>query len=329
MSSDTAEAPALGAPLIGTIATLPPAETVSPPSANAAPDASTPTAGGAPDASAPAPVDPPLEPPCVLGPFGAPQRLTESTQVDFWSPALSADGLTLYFGASTADTPEHIYVTTRADRGAQFAPVTALPNVNSAAADGAPIESFDGLTLYLYSTRPGGLGGRDLWRATRQARSADFGAPSRLANVNSNGFDQPGWVSADERALIFSSTRAGGAGSADLWLARRASLAEDFAAPVPVAGINTAAYEGRATLSSDQLSIIFASNRPGGLGDNDLWIAARPDVAAAFGPATRLTEVNSAADDIDPQLTADDRELFFASNRPGRSELWRAVRDCQ
>jgi len=247
--------------------------------------------------------------------------------VDYWAPALSVDGLTLYLAATTADAPEQIYVTTRLDRSAVFLPLQVLANVNSAATEGGPIESFDGLALYFYSTRPG-VGDRDIWRATRQTRSDGFAAPALLNNVNSGGLDQPAWVSADQLALIFSSSRAGGAGSEDLWVARRASVTADFAAPVPLAGVNTSAHEGRATLSGDELSIIFASDRPGGGGAIDLWIATRPDASAAFGPATNLAGVNSAGDDLDPNLTRDGRELYFASNRLGRSQLWLATRDC-
>jgi len=100
-------------------------------------------------------------------------------------------------------------------------------------------------------------------------------------------------------------------------------------APAPVAELNTPAHEGRATLASDEITIIFPTDRAGGQGGIDLWIATRANASAAFGPATNLARVNSVGDDLDPHLTRDGRELYFASNRGGRSELWLAVRDCQ
>jgi hypothetical protein len=42
-----------------------------------------------------------------------------------------------------------------------------VPNVNSAAFDGAPALSWDGQTLIFYSLRPGGHGGADLYMSTR------------------------------------------------------------------------------------------------------------------------------------------------------------------
>ena len=38
---------------------------------------------------------------------------------------------------------------------------------------GAPALSWDGTTLYFYSTRPGGFGGRDLYVATRRKLGND------------------------------------------------------------------------------------------------------------------------------------------------------------
>ena len=46
-------------------------------------------------------------------------------------------------------------------------PINLGTGVNSAAEDFAPHVSKNGLSLYFASTRPGGLGGEDLWVASR------------------------------------------------------------------------------------------------------------------------------------------------------------------
>jgi hypothetical protein len=46
-------------------------------------------------------------------------------------------------------------------------PVNLRPPINTADDDGGPALSCDGTTLYFYSTRPGGSGGRDLYVTTR------------------------------------------------------------------------------------------------------------------------------------------------------------------
>ena len=50
---------------------------------------------------------------------------------------------------------------------------TAVSPVNVAGVnDGCPIESRDGLSLYLASNRPGSAGGNDIWVADRLSKDA-------------------------------------------------------------------------------------------------------------------------------------------------------------
>ena len=62
--------------------------------------------------------------------------------------------------------------------------------LNTAAMDGCPIQSPDGLSLYLASNRPGGVGLLDIWVAHRPTRHAPWGAPENLGEpVNSAADD--------------------------------------------------------------------------------------------------------------------------------------------
>ncbi len=83
------------------------------------------------------------------------------------------------------------------------------------------------------------------------------------------------------------------------------------------------------TISADERIAVFASDRPGGAGGLDLWIATRATAGGAWGPAAPLTALNSAADDDAPGLSSDGLELFFASRRaagPGPRNLWVSTR---
>jgi Tol biopolymer transport system component len=200
--------------------------------------------------------------------------------------------------------------------------------VNTSSADGSPCLSYDGLTLYFYSDRPGGLGARDLWLAQRADLQGVFGNVRLLANVNSSYWDHEEWLSRDELTLLFVSTRPG-VGRSDIWMATRTQRTDDFSAPTTLAGIDTVAREDRPAISSDGLTIIFASDRTGTMGDLDLWIATRSTLQSDFSTPTNLKTLNSAVWDADPTFSADDRELFFASPRSGSAELYRSVRTCQ
>ena len=63
----------------------------------------------------------------------------------------------------------NIWVSTRAStRDRWSTPMNVGRPINVGSADSAPALSFDGKTLYFVSRRPGSVGGRDLWEATRE-----------------------------------------------------------------------------------------------------------------------------------------------------------------
>jgi Tol biopolymer transport system component len=270
-------------------------------------------------------------PPCD-GEFGAFEPPEPVTGLDFdenvFGPALSADGRTLYFSAYVFGE-QQIYSATRDARGAAFSDVRELPVVNSPASDGSPLLSADGERLYLFSERAGGLGGRDIWLSQRQSPAARFSEPRLLAGINSRQTDLLPWLSADELTLIFVSNRAGGRGGTDLWIARRASIEADFDDPTNLAELSSVDNEGRAVLSADGRTAFLSSDRGGGRGGPDLWMAVRAQRQQPFGALVNLSALNSPANDQDVALSGDDTELFFASSRSGASELWRTQRRCQ
>jgi hypothetical protein len=77
--------------------------------------------------------------------------------------------------------------------------------------------------------------------------------------------------------------------------------------------LNTPALDGCPSQSPDGLSLYMATNRPGGKGGLDIWVATRASTSAAWGDPVNLGEpVNSAADDFCPTPTGR-RGLFFVS----------------
>ena len=272
---------------------------------------------------------PPRAEHCQHPNFQAPEPLTGlDEQLDLWAPSLASDGRTLFFAANTQSTVERIYFATRTGRSSQFSAATLLASVNSGAGDGTPVLSLDGLRLYFYSRRAGGSGDRDLWFASRPDVAADFDAPSRFGATNSPALDHLPWLSSDELTLLYVSTRSGGLGQSDVWFAKRATRSEDFPAPELFSTISSSSDEGRAVESSDGRLVVFASARPGGQGSQDLWFATRDDNESEFAEPTNLSVLNSPSLDVDPFLAADERELIFSSNRSGRTQIWRALFEC-
>jgi Tol biopolymer transport system component len=107
--------------------------------------------------------------PIVSGNFGTPSLVpnVNSTQYDN-VPMLTGDGLTLYFSSKRTGTND-IYVTTRASVSGNFAPPTALGELNTADDEGPAWISSNGCTLYFHSNHayPGAKGGFDLYRSSK------------------------------------------------------------------------------------------------------------------------------------------------------------------
>ncbi len=113
--------------------------------------------------------------------------------------------------------------------------------------------------------------------------------------------------------MIVTRGRVGGA--ADLYEIER--TADGWSAPVPLDAINTAADEFDPALSRDGRTLLFASDRVGGVGGYDVWRSVRDASTGAWSTPENLgPRVNSPYTDIGPALTPDGRRLFFASNRP-------------
>ena len=90
-----------------------------------------------------------------------------------------------------------------------------------------------------------------------------------------------------------------------------------WADPGLVPGVNTASLEGCAMQSPDGLSLYFASNRSGGVGGLDIWVAHRPSTSHPWHTPENLgTPINSTSDELCPTPVRG-KGLFFISARSG------------
>lgn len=129
----------------------------------------------------------------------------------------------LYF-TSTRSGKGDMYATRLMDDDT-YSPPVPVAELSSPNSDYAAVRK-DGLEVILSSDRPGGLGGGgDLWTSTRASTSDPWAVPVLLTVLSS-----PDWegghmsFSFDGRAFYFTSTRPGGFGSRDLYVATREKL---------------------------------------------------------------------------------------------------------
>jgi len=210
-------------------------------------------------------------------------------------------------------------------------PVNLGPTINSEENEVNPSLSADGLTLLFASDRPGGLGGRDLWQCTRASTEEPFGAPINLGSpVNSVRSEGSATLSADGRTLTFSTEKSRG-GAQIFWMCEREEVGGVFGKPRELGpAINAKGGCLGPDISSDGLSLVFESTRPGGQGRFDLWISTRESPRDAFRAPTNLgPTVNTAENDGGPMMSSDQLALFFHSSRSGghgADDLWISTR---
>jgi hypothetical protein len=92
----------------------------------------------------------------------------------------------------------------------------------------------------------------------------------------------------------------------------------EWSPPVNLGAVNSPFNEQNVFLSKDELTLYFTSDRPGGLGDLDIWVSQRASVDSPWPPPVNLgPPINTPAADLAPNLSVDGHLLFFASSRPG------------
>ena len=158
-----------------------------------------------------------------------------------------------------------------------------------------------------------------------------FGTPTNLGpKVNSSAFDGSPNISADGLWLFFDSFRLGWLTDWDIWVTTRDTTDGDWGPPVLFPPpINSWYADAGPSISADGLSLFFASDRPGGYGNFDLWVTTRKTIDEPWGPPVNLgPTVNSSAYDNHPSISADGLSLYFDSGRPGGYgyDLWVVTR---
>ncbi len=251
-------------------------------------------------------------------------------------PAISKDGLTLYFSSDRVGGfgSHDIWITKRPTVDSPWeTPVNLGSAINTSALEQVPALSRDEHWLFFNSDRTGGCGGVDIWASFRDNTHDDFDwqPPVNLGpgdqcgiGVNSAFFD--GGVSYFENEdggapqLFFGSARPGGPGGIDIYVS--AQQADGSFGPASlVTELSSPQSDQRPVPLFDGLELFLFSDRAGTLGGFDIWVATRETVADAWSTPVNLgPSVNTAASDERQAYPSSDREtLFLVSNRPGGS----------
>lgn len=279
-----------------------------------------------------------------FGPWLEPVNLGSGVNTDAFdqSPSLSKDGLTLYFTSferSGGFGNYDIWVSQRACRHCQFGSAANLgSNTNTPFLDGSPNFSEDELTMFFVSNRPGGFGGIDIWvsHRTNPADPFDWSTPVNIGpDVNTATQDLAPWFAKKAanggHDLYFNRGRAA-FGEADIYVTPVTADGQTLGPAVAVTELNASVpySDANITLRKDGKEAFFWSDRPGTLGDSDIYTATRDALDCPWSVPVRLgTPPNSLGSDLTPTLSSDGLTLIFASDRAGgygNLDLWMTTR---
>ena len=265
----------------------------------------------------------------VLGAWSAPRPLTTVNHLTESEddPVVSADGLELYFTSPRPPSlgQSDVWRSVRASPNEPWGAPQPVPELSTALNENTLELSFDALTMWLASDRPGTLGNEDMWVVTRPDRSSPWGTPVNVTVLNTPGLERGPSVFLEETALLFHTGRAGGPGGNDFWLATRPDRSSAWSRPAPMPSPpDTPNDELRGWMSPCGLELYYQSTRGATM---DFYVVRREALDQPFGPEQRIAELSDGAVyDQDLRLSPDRRYAVFSTDRSGSGDLYESSR---
>ncbi|MDZ7373121.1 MAG: OmpA family protein [candidate division KSB1 bacterium] len=246
-----------------------------------------------------------------------------NSRYDDFSPSVTADGTRLFFTSNriggvgfvlTPDGPrgtEDFYVAVWT-QGRWTAARNLGPPVNTDGYEGSPCVSADGQRIYFAKCfDPEGYGHCDIYVANLVGLT--WSEPRNLGPaINSRWWEAHPSISADGRTLYFSRETEMGT---DIWFSTWADTGWTQAVRLGPE-VNTPFDEVSPFIHGDGRTLYFASNRPGGYGGYDLYMARRTE--SGWEPAVNLGPwINSMGDEKYFSIPAAGGKGYFCSSMPG------------
>ena len=189
-------------------------------------------------------------------------------------------------------------------------------SVNSNFHEYSPLLSSDGNTMIFTSNRStddykikSGTNFEDIYITHKKGDTWD--EPQKISpNINIKFNDAAASLSADGNTLLLYYEDGGG----DIYISTKTD--GDWSKPLPLSrSINTPLFwETSACLSTDGKKLFFASNRPGGKGELDIYISEL-DAKGNWGKAVNMgSTINTPGNEDSPFLHSDGVTLYFSSD---------------
>lgn len=257
-----------------------------------------------------------------LAPFGLAKPLGElNTSGSEDDPTLTTDMLEILF-----ECDRNICRGSRSAVTEGWSAIAVDEGLSSTDWDVSPELTVAGLDVYISSGRPHAskvANTNDLFHAARPAIGMPWSTPTPVVEVNSPLVDLCAVLGGAPPQMFFV-REAKPSAEGDIFNSQRQDYGT-WSAPQPL-DLNTAFSEHSPWVDPSATVLYFASDRPGGLGGIDIWVATRVETNAAFGAPQPVPGLGTSANEADPWLSPDLRTIYFMSTRDGTEDLFVAAR---
>jgi outer membrane protein OmpA-like peptidoglycan-associated protein len=255
-----------------------------------------------------------------------PENLGEAinSEQDESAPVISFKGNVLYFWS--LNRPDgfgfHDIYYTRLDTSGKWVKAQNIGQpVNDAGANIVLSIMPDGKQLLIYQDSPAGK--------DKKPKPSDLAIVKKIGNLwsspqflkienykNTSGLPITAYLAVDKKTLLLSLYNEADNAQEDLYVCFWQPEKKQFSSPKSLgAAINTPHEEITPFLAPDGVTLYFSSNRPGGLGNHDIYMTQRLDSSwQNWSPAKNLgLPINSSADEMHFKFAADPSYAYFVS----------------
>ncbi|TVR41143.1 MAG: hypothetical protein EA392_02380 [Cryomorphaceae bacterium] len=188
---------------------------------------------------------------------------------------VSADGQTLYIYQDKSGVGTLLSSQLVGETWSEPEPLPSTINSNSWESHGAI--TADGNTFYFVSDRPGGYGGRDIYRVVKLPNGNWSKALALGPTINTQYDEDAVFVHPDGRTLYFASTGHNSMGGFDVFYSQMGEDGE-WGAPVNVGyPLNTVDDDIFFVTSADGKRAYYSSRQEGGFGEKDIYMVELPE----------------------------------------------------
>lgn len=267
-----------------------------------------------------------------------------------YHPSITADGSIMVFTSRREaddfterdpydnDFYEKVFITYWSDSLSGWAPAVPIPgSINKTGRHDASLSiAPDGKQVFLYRNENGGDIFISKTRMNKGAQEAlergdsnanflmslnRWGNPISLGKpLNTSYWESYAAISADGKALYFSSERPKGQGNGDIWMAQRMG-GNAWGNPVNLVGINSIEDEKSVFLHPDGKTLFFSSRGHRNMGGYDIFRSVKGDDGSWGTPENLGYPINTAGDEFDFVLTTDGKTAYYCSSAEGSQKF--------